>query len=311
MLSLISLGGTISMLNLGEGAIPSLNADDLTSSFKDINAITFSNISSPNITFSMLIEVLNLAREEIKKGSRAVIITQGTDTLEESSFFCNLFWDLDEPLIFTGAMKNPSELGSDYLANISNAITLANSELARGLGVLCVLNDSVHSAQFIHKSNSFSLETFTSFNRGLVGEIKEGRFYLFNNNYKRLKLKPLKEITKKVALLKMCLDFDNDMLEYALNNYDGLVISGYGAGHVMARAMPIIQKANIPIIMTSRCESGKAGLRTYAYAGAEVDLIKNGVIMSEYLSDVKARALLISALSLGITNIKGMIEELI
>lgn len=109
----------------------------------------------------------------------------------------------------------------------------------------------------------------------------------------------------------MCLDFDNDMLEYALNNYDGLVISGYGAGHVMARAMPIIQKANIPIIMTSRCESGKAGLRTYAYAGAEVDLIKNGVIMSEYLSDVKARVLLISALSLGITNIKGMIEELI
>lgn len=311
MLSLISLGGTISMLSSGEGAIPSLNANDLTNSFKDINAITFSNISSPNITFSMLLEVLALAKEEIKKGSRAVIITQGTDTLEESAFFCNLFWDLDEPLIFTGAMKNPSELGSDYLANINSAIILANSDLAKGLGVLCVLNESVHSANFIHKSNTFSLETFTSFNRGLVGEIKEDRFYLFNNFYKRLKLELPKEINKKVALLKMCLDYDDDLLKFASDNYDGIVLSGYGAGHVMAKNMPCIKNIKKPIIMTSRCESGKTGLKTYGYAGAEIDLAKNGVIMSEYLSDVKARILLLVALSLGFNKdqIKDLIQQ--
>lgn len=90
-------------------------------------------------------------------------------------------------------MKNPSELGSDYLVNINSAIILANSDLAKGLGFLCVLNESVHSANFIHKSNTFSLKTFTSFNRGLFKEIKEDRFYLFNNFYKRLKLELLKK----------------------------------------------------------------------------------------------------------------------
>ena len=300
------------MLNDGKGALPSLNANDLASSFSNINAITYSNISSPNITFSMLLEVLELAKKEIKNGSKAVIITQGTDTLEESSFFCNLFWDLDEPLIFTAAMKNPSELGSDYLANINSAITLANNPKSRGLGVICVLNNCVHSAQFIHKSNSFSLETFTSFNRGLVGEICEDKFYLFNNNYKRLKLSTPKNINKKVALLKMYLDYDDDMFKYVFNNYDGVVLSGFGAGHVMAKSMPYIKEAKIPIIMTSRCESGKAGLKTYAYTGAEIDLANNGVIMSEYLSDLKARVLLIATLSLGCNKdeIKNIINTI-
>lgn len=96
----------------------------------------------------------------------------------------------------------------------------------------------------------------------------------------------------------MCLDYDEDLLKFASDNYDGIVLSGYGAGHVMAKNMLCIKNIKKPIVMTSRCESGKTGLKTYGYAGAEIDLVKNGVIMSEYLSNVKARMLLSVLLSL-------------
>lgn len=296
MLSLISLGGTISMTSDKNGALPSLNAQDLAKEFKDIRAITFSNIASPNITFSMLLELLELAKEEVNKGSKAIIITQGTDTLEESAFFIQSLWKSKIPIVFCAAMKHSSQLGSDYLANINDAIITAKSAINKDLGVLCVLNSCIHSANFIHKSNTFSLDTFTSFDFGLVGKVIEGKAYFYKDNIKRYLFNSPKKISKKVGLLKLCLDCDDDILEYYLNNYDALVFSGYGAGHLMQRHMKYIKNIKKPLIMASRCESGKTGFNTYAYLGAEISLRENGVIMSAFISDVKARILTLLAL---------------
>jgi L-asparaginase/Glu-tRNA(Gln) amidotransferase subunit D len=139
-----SLGGTIAMAaeTVGGGVVPKLGADQLIAAIPDlasiarIHAETLQSVPSASLTFEQMIGVLAWAQEKVRAGARGVVITQGTDTLEETSYLLDLFWSGDAPLVVTGAMRSASGVGADGPANLLAAVRVAIAEESRGRGVL-------------------------------------------------------------------------------------------------------------------------------------------------------------------------------
>ncbi|WP_104697469.1 MULTISPECIES: asparaginase [unclassified Helicobacter] len=298
-ISIGSIGGTISMTknHSNEGITPTLGANDLIQalpqlpdSIKIKPSLLFS-IASANISFSHLFKVYQWAKDEIKNGSNAIIITQGTDTLEESAFFLSLLWELEAPLIFTGAMKGANSIGSDGISNLYCSLLVALHSQSKG--VMVVMNHTIHHPLWLQKTHSLSLETFSSFGKeiGVVLEENVEFFYL-------PKLMPIYSnftlSNKKVFAYEHKLDDEEKILQWASQNYDGIVIEGYGAGHTHLKSLPIIEEIakQIPVIMCARTHQGPSAIKTYGYDGGEIDLQSKNVIMSRWLQAKKARILL-------------------
>lgn len=297
--SVLGIGGTICMLKDSSGGVnPKLDAKMLVDSIGlsediDIKAKSVLALPSPSLSFNNLLEVLKIAKEEIKNGSNGVVITQGTDTLEESAFLLSLFWDEKEPLVITGAMKNPSEIGADGASNLYQAILVASSKNSLNRGVLCVFNHTIYQPRFLHKSNSFSLETFVSINGGNIGYIYEKEVIYIIPIYKNKIYKIPNNLDKKVAIIPTCLDGDGVFLDN-LSNFDGLVIDGFGAGHLSFSAARKLKDLNlkIPCVITTRTGSGMSAYKTYAYEGSEIDMQKSGFFMGSFFDSLKARLFL-------------------
>lgn len=295
-----SLGGTICMTEKisGNGVVPSLGAKDfvdaLPRELKKVELYTESLFALPSghLKFEMLLEAIAWARKEVENGADGVIFTQGTDTLEESAFLCDLLWDKTEPLVLCGAMRSAGELGSDGLKNLYSAILCASSSQSHHRGVLVVMNDKIHLAKWVRKSNSFSLDTFTSDGKD-CGEVIENEVRYFHPHPKNRLYFPIpKSMTKKVFLFEQTLGDDARVLEWVSQNQSGLVISGYGAGHLSLEVAEVLDNLNIPVVVCTRTTSGSTAYRTYGYTGAEIDIQKRGAIMGGYLSARKARILL-------------------
>ncbi len=281
-------------LNAG---IPSSNADtfitrlnaigDLDSNIK-LESKSFCNLPSGSLDFDILSEVLEYAKYMVDSGINAIIITQGTDSIEESSFFFNLFWDRKESVIFCGAMKMEGELAYDGLWNLKSSITLACNPNSTNRGVLIVAGDRIFSANWVKKIFSTFIDAFDGLH--LEGVIVENKPMFFANPLNRITYKLPKD-NKKILFLEQNLAENNELLEM-YKNYDGVIINGFGSGHVSAKSMEYIKNTKIPIIVASRAIFGFGTKETYGYNGSEIDLQNNGVIISRILDARKARILL-------------------
>ncbi|MCD8213273.1 MAG: asparaginase [Campylobacter sp.] len=317
-ISVGALGGTICMSANGNkgGVKPSFSAEDLVGAIpvlKDmaqIKAKTILAVPSGSIKIKDLIEVYKWAKEQIKDGAKGVVITQGTDTLEESAFFLNLIWDEASPLVITGAMRNPDNISADGAGNIYAGIITALDERSRDRGVLVVLNDTIHSAKWAHKSNTFSLQTFVSVNAGIQGIIAEERAIYVSAPITR-KIYKAPNRVPKIAVLQSFLGDDGELIRLAAANFDAIVIGGFGAGHVSFDMTDELKNVKIPIVIASRTGSGICATKTYGYKGSEIDLQENGCIMSGWLSPIKSRLLLmvLMANDMPIELIKGEFES--
>ena len=300
-ISIGALGGTICMSACGnEGGVkPSFSANDLIAAvpalkdMAEIKAQTILALPSGSLKIDDLVSVYKWAKEQIKNGARGVVITQGTDTLEESAFFLNLIWDEAVPLVITGAMRNADDISADGAGNIYAATIVALEPESRNRGVLVVLNDTIHSAKWAHKSNTFSLQTFVSVDAGVQGLVVEGRAKYLSCAVSR-KIYPLPaKAFPKVAVVQSYLDNDGQIIALVgKSEFDGVVIDGFGAGHVSFGMMDEIKKLKIPVVVSSRTGSGMCATRTYGYKGSEIDLQSSGCVMSGWLSAIKARLLL-------------------
>ena len=285
-----ALGGTICMSACGnEGGVkPSFSADDLIAAvpilkdMAEIKAETILALPSGSLKLDDLVSVYRWAKEQIKNGADGVVITQGTDTLEESAFFLNLIWDEAVPLVITGAMRNADDISADGAGNIYAAAIVALEPESRNRGVLVVLNDTIHSAKWAHKSNTFSLQTFVSVNAGIQGLVVEGRAKYLSCAVNR-KIYPLPaKAFPKVAVVQSYLDNDGQIIALVgKSEFDGVVIDGFE-----------IKKLKIPVVVSSRTGSGMCATKTYGYKGSEIDLQSSGCVMSGWLSAIKARLLL-------------------
>lgn len=299
----IVLGGTITMMPqaLG-GVVPTLDGEALTQSVHGLGALAEISVSTPflvpsaSITLGQIVDVAGLVRDAVHRGADGVVVVQGTDTIDETSFALDLMLKLDAPVVVTGAMRNPATIGADGPANLLAAVTVAAALEARGRGVLVTLNDEVHAARFVEKLHSIVPSAFDSPGRGPIGEVVEGALQIICG-YPRNRLANDIRVRSfvDVALLTATLGDDGRLLSVvAPAGYRGAVIVGMGGGHLPeAVADEAAALAQImPVVLATRVPGGPILQRTYGYKGSERDLLGRGLIAAGRLSPTKARLLL-------------------
>jgi L-asparaginase len=301
-LAYFTLGGTIASVGApGEGALVKLTGSDLLSSLQtirdwaDVDIFSFREVPSGDLVMDDILELVRCIRRCIRDGAEGVVISQGTDTLEETSYLLDLLIEEDVPVILTGAMRNPSLPGSDGAANLLAALQVAASGITVGVGAVVVFNDEIHAARFVRKRHTSSTATFGSPLAGPIGYISEGEPKLLLRPCGRLIVRlPDSPLYVRVGLLPIGFDEDGAGLTAAVSALDGVVLAAYGGGHVPARLSPTLEDINrrIPIVLASRTFAGPILSHTYAYEGAEIDLLRRGLISSGAMDAVRARILL-------------------
>lgn len=316
---IIFTGGTIAMKIDPElhAAIPSLNADEIISTvtniknYADIEIINFCNLPSPHITPKLMMELAYVVKENLyRKELTGIIITHGTDTLEETAYLLDLLINDEKPIVIVGAMRNHSELGYDGSSNLSAAICTAISSKARNKGVLVVMNNEVNAASEVTKTNTLSLDTFKTPEFGPLGIIDNDELIFYRDIVSHQHIDTM-NIEEKVALIKCVPGMESDILDFYIDsNYRGIVIEALGRGNVPPAMVPGIIRAidsNIPVAMVSRCNTGRV-LDTYGYTGGGKHLRNIGVMFGGNLPGQKARIKLM--LILGATNDLKRVKEL-
>lgn len=306
-----SFGGTIAMAQ-GVGAAgltPEKGADELLAAVPELAQLArmvthqVCNVGSPSVRLDDVVAGLAWARERVDAGADGVVFTHGTDTLEETAFLLDLLWDRQAPIVVTGAMRSPDEPGADGPANLVGAVLTAVSGQARGLGVLVVMNDQVFRGDRIRKAHTFAVDAFRDQWNPQIGRITEEVFEVDHlPAAPRPTPLPLGEARERVAIVGTGIGDEGEAFAAVVDGgARALVIDGVGAGHVSAPAAEVVGDlvGRVPVVMVSRTRGGRTGRTTYAYPGAEVDLINRGVIMAGRLNAAQARLLAWVLLSTG------------
>jgi L-asparaginase len=308
----IFTGGTISMerdQNTNMNQIIDNQNDlikDISKEIKNVILETrlFSLKPSPSITPSDMFELAKLTNSLLEDPRiDGVVITHGTDTLEETAYFLDLYLASSKPVVFTGSMRSFSELGFDGLSNLVSSILVASNDQSRDKGVLVCLNDEVNTASEVTKSHTLSLDTFKSLEFGPIGIVEqENVIYTRKAPDFRKIIKP-EEIEKDVEIVKISAGTSSLILNFLVKSgIKGIVIEALGRGNVPPQMVQGIKNAidhNIPVVLTSRCPKGRV-LDNYGYIGGGHQLKEIGVIFTNNLNSQKARIRLM--LSLGMTN---------
>ncbi len=311
--TVFSLGGTIASTNDfaggSAGVAPRLGARELVDAVPELRevaeleAVPFRQTASGDLTLPDLVSLAAETAKRFEAGVAGVVVTQGTDTIEETSFALDLLVRGPQPVVVTGAMRNPTLAGADGPANLLAAVRVAAFPQAAGLGTLVVLNDEIHAARFVRKTHTFSSSTFRSPSAGPLGWVVEGRPRVAFR-VPELAGKPTgvgAEIPA-VALLKCVLGDDSRLVEQvAALGYAGLVVEALGGGHVPARMVPALERlaGRLPVVLASRTGGGELLRETYGFPGSERDLLARGLVPAGFLDGPKARVLLSLLLATG------------
>lgn len=254
-------------------------------------------VPSADLTYAGMAEVVAAASEAVMQGADGIVVTQGTDTLEETAYLADLLWPHEQPLVLTGAMRNPTLAGPDGPANVLAASRIAASAEARGLGALIAFNDEIHAARWVRKTHSTSTATFASPNAGPIGHVIEGRVRVLTRPRRHVALEPpapQRLEQTRVALYTVTLDDDGALLEGVARSHQGLVVAAFGVGHVPGALAPVLGDlaARMPVVLASRTGSGSVLRNTYGAIGSESDLRRRGLIDAGLLDPYKAKVLL-------------------
>jgi L-asparaginase len=304
------LGGTIAMTaDASGGVVPALSADQLVAAVPGlvetgiaVEVDDFRRVPGASLTFDDLAALAAAIEARLEAGSDGVVITQGTDTIEETAYLLDLVHTRPEPVVVTGAMRNPTLAGADGPGNLLAAVETAASLQARDLGALVVFADEIHAAARVRKTHATSGHTFVSANGGPLGYLVEGEPRVLNHPTDRTTVSAAaRPRAVEVGLVTMVLGDSGALLRAAADSCDGLVVAGFGVGHVPARVVDILTgiAAAMPVVLASRTGAGSVLAHTYAFPGSESDLLSRGLISSGFLDPLKARILLHSLLVAG------------
>ncbi len=237
------------------------------------------------------------ARDEVD----GVVVTQGTDTLEETSFLCALLQGSDKPVIFTGAQLASDDPQSDGPRNLRNAIVAAASESLAGLRALVCFNGELHAARDVVKTHTSALETFQSPGLGPLAVIDRGKVI---SRRRPLPLRgfAVEALDRRVDLIKVSIGMDDAMLQAVVAaGAKGIVIEGSGRGHVTPGLAPSVRRLareGFPVVIASRCGAGRVEpIYGSKHGTGGRDLQDAGVIFAGDLKGVKARIMLMVALA--------------
>jgi L-asparaginase len=278
--TVFALGGTIASTGIPEmpgdgagGVAPRLGAGELVAAvpqlhgIADVETVAFRQVPSGDLTMSDVVALAAEIGRRFESGAAGAVVTQGTDTIEETSFALDLLTG-GGPVVVTGAMRNPSLAGPDGPANLVAAVQVALSPGAGELGTLVVLNDEIHAARFVGKTHTSSPSAFRSLTAGPVGWVVEGRPRIVMR-LPRLAGLPaaISGEIPAVALLTSTLGDDSRLVDaVAALGYAGLVIGAFGGGHVPGHVVAALDRVarRIPVVLASRAPGGEMLQRTYS-----------------------------------------------
>ncbi|MGY4963632.1 asparaginase [Streptomyces sp. 900105245] len=307
----LALGGTIAMTptSSASGVAPTLTGSDLVAAVPglrgfEVSTEDFRKLPGASLTISDIVDLVHRLEQADREGVDGIVVTQGTDTLEETAFLTDLYYRGSAPVVFTGAMRSATAAGADGPANILAAVQAATSGGLRGAGVFVVLGDEIHAARYVRKMHTTSPAAFTSPAAGPVGHLVEGAVRL-RHPLKRtapvaLPLTPA-VVPAEVEVVTASLGSSGILLEGLEGKIAGLVVAAFGVGHVpqtwVSRLASLAEA--MPVVLASRIGTGPVLTSTYAFPGSESDLLARGLIAAGALDPYKARLVLAALLAAG------------
>lgn len=300
----VTTGGTIAMRDEGEGAQPALDAGELIAQVPDadedieIETETFSNIPSNHLTMKQLWELQKTVTDRLERlYVRGVVVTHGTDTMEETAYLLDYTVPSDRAVVVTGAGRPASDPGYDGLRNVANAIRVAVSEESDSRGTMVVMNDEIHAARYVTKFKSHGTDMMQSPGVGPMGRIIDGQLHWYWDIERDTF--PVREIEPDVHLITATVGGSERTLRHLIDaGVRGIVIVGFAGGRVPPWWMESIREARergVVVVIAGRTPIARSG-DTYNYRGAHRDLEEAGVVFAEGLSGPKARIKLMAAL---------------
>jgi L-asparaginase len=275
-------------------AVPDLSA------LADVQGEQLANVGSQDMTFAIMMSLARRINVLLADGAvDGVVVTHGTDTMEETAHFLNLTVRSRKPVVMTGAMRPATAVSADGPLNLYNAVAVAADPDAAGRGVLVVMNDRVHGAHSLTKTNTTSVETFLSPINGLIGIVNYGQTQYFRRPFRKhthrsaFSIEGVDELPR-VDILYACADMPADLIDCSVaRGAAGIVIAGDGNGNMNAATVARAARAaaqGLFVVRSSRVPTGKVG------RNVEVDDDRLQFIVSDELNPAKARILLMLAL---------------
>lgn len=316
---IVFTGGTFSMKidDKTKAAVPFFQGDELINMMPEAQGLAklsiyeFGNYPGPHITPQRMLElsekINSFLQQNIYDG---IIVTHGTDTLEETAYFLDLTLETKIPIVVIGAMKTSSEPDWDAPKNLVDAIHIINNPNSKGFGVLVCLNGEINAASEVTKTHTEDVETFHSLDFGSLGFVEKGKVW-FNRLPRKLETLKAGTINSNVDLIKVYAGMNEKFFRFSADSgVEGIVVEAMGVGNVPPEAFEGIKYAvekGIPIVLVSRCPAGET-LDIYGYPGAGKWLKQMGVIFADYLNGQKARIKLM--ICLGITKDKEQLRKM-
>ena len=303
---LLAAGGTISMR--GPRAVPVVDASGLVSEVPQLAAVpsleaeTLMSLPGTHLSLHQALEVARRA-SDAARGGEGVVITTGTDTMEELAAVCAILHGSDAPIVLTGANRPGSAPGADGAANLIDAVAVAGSATAERLGAVIVFGGEIHAGMTVRKVDSTGPAAFGSPVAGPVGRVVEGRVWLHARPIRPAAL-DVTRLEYRVPIVPSMLGDDGAALGEAAAASDGVVLVALGAGHVSVGVLEELRTAapRVPVVVTCRPDRPSMLFSTYGFDGAEGDIRASGAICTPFLSPAAARMALLCCLGAGLSR---------
>lgn len=290
----------------GGDATPSLDGRDLVAAVPGLDDVpirieAFSTVPSPHFTVDRMLDLASVVADlDAADEVAGIVVTQGTDVLEETAYFLDLCYDGGTPAVVTGAMRNPSLASPDGPANLLAAVRTALDADARGRGVLVALAGRVMPAREATKTHTHTVDTFRCPEFGPVGIVEEGTV-TWRRRAENLDptFEPDPErLTNDVAAVYITADAPASHLS-PHDDAAAVCLAATGAGHVtegLVDPLEDLRAADVPVIVTSRCPEGRPARGTYGFRGSERTLRRLGCRYSDLnLQKTRIRAIVAHA----------------
>jgi L-asparaginase len=301
---LLAAGGTISMQ--GERAVPALDAQGLIEAVPaladvpELEAETVLAVPGPHLTLTQALELARRAAAAAAEGE-GVVVSTGTDTLEEVAVVCALLRGGEAPIVITGANRPASGAGADGPANLFDSVAVAGSSTTEGLGTVVVFGGEIHDAMTARKVDSTGPAAFGSPVSGPLGRVIEGRVWLHARPSRPAPMS-VEALEHRVEIISPGLGDDGGLLGHAAASADGVVLVAFGAGHLSPALLAALRQAveRVPVVLTCRPARSSMLVETYGFEGAERDLRASGAFCAPFLSPAAARIVLLCCLGAGL-----------
>lgn len=313
-ISLITTGGTIASKEISKGLLDSgvLSGEELADLCQlpdcfEIKIINLMQKPSMHIDFDAMKNIKEVIEKELEDESvSGIVVTHGTDSLEETAYFLDLTIQDPRPVVVTGSQRSPQDVGTDVYSNLRNSIYVAANQLLYDVGVLVVFNERIYSARYVKKVHASNLQGFESFGYGYLG--------IIDNDVVSVYQKPIyhesysiQHSIPRVDIIKCYSGADGIFVDAAVQaGAKGIVLEGVGRGQVSPFMLDSIQNAlqkGIRMVVSTSAEEGKV-YPAYGYVGSAYDLLKRGVILGEDYDSKKARIKLAVLIANGTVDIE-------